>query len=246
MKKLFILFCVISFNLYSLLEHPFPFQLENEQKNDPKIARLIQRACRLSEKSVDWCTKEKTKAIVALVLNTKPLLSVEIGVFGGSSFLPIVLSMNYNNIGKTVGIDSWNNNHCVRYMDNDDPNKAWWSTLDLNSIYQSFYKISKDQELLPSFTIHRQDSLKAAQKFDDESIEFLHFDGNHAYEGVLKEFQSFLPKVKKGGYILVSDLMWFDGKGNPIHEAANFLFEFCDLIEDLDDCNVLLFKKRDE
>ena len=48
---------------------------------------------------------------------------------------------------------------------------------------------------------------EALQRIEDGSIDLLHIDGNHEYESVNKDFENWLPKIKKGGIILIHDIL---------------------------------------
>ena len=50
-----------------------------------------------------------------------------------------------------------------------------------------------------------QDSVKASKKFKDNSLDLVFIDGDHSYEGVKRDIEAWLPKVKKGGWICGHD-----------------------------------------
>jgi predicted O-methyltransferase YrrM len=50
-----------------------------------------------------------------------------------------------------------------------------------------------------------------APHIHDESIDFLHIDGNHDYDSVEYYFNTYYPKVSKGGVILIHDTAACDG-----------------------------------
>ena len=56
-------------------------------------------------------------------------------------------------------------------------------------------------------TLLRMGFEEALQQFEDGSIDLLHIDGNHEYESVKKDFANWLPKLKKGGLILMPDIL---------------------------------------
>lgn len=240
MKKLLLIlvsFCSIAF---ALEEAMFPFDLDN---TDIEVLALLENAENTSKDSYGWCSKEKREAIIALILNAKPRICVEVGVFGGSSFLPMALALSHLQAGKAYAIDSWSNTDCIKYMPDDDLNKSWWARINLSFIEESFTQKIQSRKLKKICTVYKQDSVKAASNFKNNSIEFLHWDGNHSLKGAQKEFQAYVPKVKSGGYILVSDVMWLASNKNPIQEAVEELFKTCELIDFLEDGNVLLFQK---
>lgn len=51
----------------------------------------------------------------------------------------------------------------------------------------------------------RKFSVDAAPDFDDQSLDFVFIDGNHAYEHVIADLDAWWPKVKPGGLMGVHD-----------------------------------------
>lgn len=45
----------------------------------------------------------------------------------------------------------------------------------------------------------REESVNAADKFDDESVDFIFVDGDHSYDATLADCKAYYPKLKKGG-----------------------------------------------
>ncbi|MBU3591454.1 class I SAM-dependent methyltransferase [Polynucleobacter sp. 78F-HAINBA] len=54
----------------------------------------------------------------------------------------------------------------------------------------------------------REKSWLAADQFQDESFDLVYIDGDHTYEGVVKDLAAWYPKVKKGGIICGDDIGW--------------------------------------
>ncbi len=67
------------------------------------------------------------------------------------------------------------------------------------------------QEKLAPFdvTFMRESSTEAHRKFEDESLDFVHIDGDHAFDMVMQDLIFYVPKVRQGGMILVHDYFPF-------------------------------------
>lgn len=61
---------------------------------------------------------------------------------------------------------------------------------------------------------------------NDETLDWIYVDGDHSYEGCLKDLNNALSKVKKGGMILGDDYGWPGSKWNKpgVTQAVN---QFC-------------------
>ena len=51
------------------------------------------------------------------------------------------------------------------------------------------------------------DSEAFAHTLADESLDFIFIDGDHSYEGALRDFRNFYPKIKKGGIFAGHDIV---------------------------------------
>lgn len=54
----------------------------------------------------------------------------------------------------------------------------------------------------------REKSWLAADGFQDKTFDLVYIDGDHTYEGVMKDLAAWYPKVKKGGIICGDDIGW--------------------------------------
>ena len=70
--------------------------------------------------------------------------------------------------------------------------------------------------------IKRALSHEAAETFEDESIDCVYIDGDHTYEGVKRDIDSYFPKLKSGGLMFGDDYLlgqwWGDGVCRAFHE----------------------------
>lgn len=185
-----------------------------------------------------WCSQRKAERMMDLIHQERPLLCVEVGVFGGSSLYPTAAALEFNKQGIVYAIDPWSVAPCVEGMDTINAN--WWSQVDLNKIMNDFVFGMHQQLLDHRYCLMRMTSKQSVSFFKDKTIDIIHIDGNHSEESALFDVQSWLPKVKKGGYI------WFDDVNWPqTRRAVEYLYDHCELDQS---CSVedtyLLFKKK--
>lgn len=187
-----------------------------------------------------WCTEEKAMHFIDLVLETRPQLCVELGIFAGRSLYPVAKALELIGEGMVIGIDPWSREEAIRYCDpkKDQKNIAWWKSLDIDSF---FYHCSL---LVRSFGLEDyvdivQGSSEEASAWIDGPIDILHIDGNHSEIGSLLDVELYLPKVRSGGYIWFNDALWAQRK-----KACDMLCEQCDVVKSIDGANCFLFKKR--
>ena len=154
-----------------------------------------------------WCTQEKAEALVDLVLQGGPgKLIVEIGVFGGSSFIPLGLAAKEAG-SHAVGIDPWDNAVCLEGT-NAPENDEWWSKVDLKRMHS----IVEGAIILHSLTGHAETmvatDLDAIGRFSNGSIYLLHVDGNHSDQVSRRYIEQWGEKIEDGGYLVMDDIDW--------------------------------------
>jgi len=186
-----------------------------------------------------WCSKEKAEGFVDLVLETRPDVCVEIGAFGGASVFPAASALKMLDHGMLYAIDPWDKIESIKYFDpvEDAAHLKWWGNLDINYIYHNFISMLTTHVIQDYVTPIRATSEMAASMID--SIDILHIDGNHSESVSIFDVQTYLPKVKDGGYIWYNDALWRDRQ-----EALDLLLEACDIVKVIDDGNCILFQKR--
>ncbi len=190
-----------------------------------------------------WCSNEKAQLIMDLVVLTKPRVCVDIGVFAGSSTLPIAAALKYIQKGKVYAIDAWSNSEAVKYMDPSDANRSWWEHVDMTSIKQQFKTLLRQWKLEKYCTIIQKTSQAAASGVN-EGIDFLHLDGDYSKQISLQDVNLYLPKVNRHGYILMSNVFITINGQQPKKDAFCALYAACDMISMIEDENAILFRKR--
>ena len=172
-----------------------------------------------------WCSSEKALLMMDIVKENKCQYCIEVGVFSGMSLLPIAKALQYNGSGTVFAIDAWDPFEAINGFSSSDPNYIWWSQLDFNYFYEHTKDLVSKNKLNNFCNIIKQPSHNAAGLFIDETIDFIHLDGNHNEECAFQDVIDYFPKVKNGGYILLNDPNWLSMKRSLV-----FLLERAELV----------------
>lgn len=121
----------------------------------------------------------------------RPDVFVELGTFTGISYLSFCQSIVENKTGtRAWAVDTWQGDiHTGAYDD---------------STYNGLRKVH-DPYYLGFSTLLRMMFDEALGHFADGSVDLLHIDGLHTYEGVKNDFDTWLPKLSRRGVILFHD-----------------------------------------
>jgi Methyltransferase domain len=127
-----------------------------------------------------------------LVAALKPRVLVELGVDRGESYFAFCQSAAENKMGtRCFGVDTWRGDqHAGGY---DETTFAQVSVHN-RANYETFS------------TLIRASFDAAREKFEPESIDLLHIDGLHTETAVRHDVDSWLPKVRPGGVMLLHDV----------------------------------------
>jgi predicted O-methyltransferase YrrM len=169
----------------------------------------VENVKRLLAEVPHWCPLEKAQRIYDLVLERKPALCVEIGVFGGGSFFAFAFALKKLGKGMLVGIDPWTCESAMQGIGDDDAKK-----IDFEEVHTNFMKV-REREKLTGFThVLRERAESADWYFEDNYstdnvlIDILHVDGNHSFDSVVKDLTLYLPRMKEKGIIIIDDINW--------------------------------------
>ncbi len=201
---------------------------------------LKQHICEVLPTLTGWCSQEKALSFIDLILEVKPKVCVEIGVFGGGSIFPVASTLKFLEAGVIIAIDPWDKQECIKYFDpiTEAPHLDWWERVNLDDIFTQYVNMLKTYQLFDYCVTMRTTSEKAAAEID--LIDILHIDGNHSEFSSIDDVSLYLPKVCSGGYIWMDDAISFP----KTHAAFRLLQEACDPIKSIDNGNCILFKKR--
>ena len=123
-------------------------------------------------------------------IKVEDLVMVEIGCFTGESTEVFCSS---DKVKMLYAVDPWESG----YDTNDTA-----SEVDMKQVEKEF------DDRLSEFSNYEKiklTGLDASQKFDDNSLDVVYIDGCHTYECVKEDITTWLPKVKKGGYLCGHD-----------------------------------------
>jgi hypothetical protein len=172
-----------------------------------------------------WMTPERGLQIAELVLEHKPKVVVEIGVFGARSLFCIALALRHNNNGGQIyGIDPWEKGVALEGEQNGI-NRDWWTSLDIEAIHQKAMQTIWTNNLDKWAVIIRSGSHHCHSLFT--SIDMLNIDGNHNEFESCRDVELYVPKIKPGGFL------WFDDSDWPsTQKALKIVEQTCTLIRD--------------
>ena len=126
-----------------------------------------------------------------LVKMVKPAIIVELGVHYGDSYFAFCQAVKEFNIKTTCyGFDMFEGDDLTGYYGGEVFQKVYKYNLDNYHEFSVIIKGTFDNALL---------------HIKDNSIDILHIDGCHYYGDIKHDFETWLPKVKKGGIILLHD-----------------------------------------
>ena len=128
-----------------------------------------------------------------LVETINPDVIVELGTYSGNSYFAFCQAVKDLHLPtRCYAIDTWQGDiHVGNYASN---------------VYERVKKIN-DKEFSRFSNLMQMHFDDALDNFCGGSIDLLHIDGTHTYDAVKNDFISWLPKLKRGGIILLHDTM---------------------------------------
>jgi len=146
---------------------------------------------------------------------------VEIGAWKGkSSFYMGALIAGSGKDIKFDVIDNWLGDASSLNKQQTDPDVLAGTLIDTFKKNTELVKDSINE-------IISGDSSLQADRYEDESLDFVWIDGDHTYEGCLKDIEAFYPKVKVGGVIGGDDYSKKSVR-QAVHEKFESVQTFCE------------------
>lgn len=172
-----------------------------------------------------WTTVERGCEMAAAIIETRPEVCVDIGVFAARSTICQGFALRENNFGMVFGIDPWSPAIAEAGDDVRESAEWWREKSNLEAIHQQAMKAVWDHKLEPWVTMIRARSAFVVRLFP--RIGFLNIDGGHSEEYSCSDVLLYLPRVITGGYVFMDDTDW------PTTQKALSMIEVsCDLVND--------------
>ncbi|MCB1118522.1 MAG: class I SAM-dependent methyltransferase [Chlamydiia bacterium] len=184
-----------------MLDLPPPQHYEHVIDSRCGVQQTKQAAYQALPRLEGWCSEYKASVMIDYVTLMKPKKIVEIGVFGGSSLIPMAFALQNNGFGKIYGIDPWSVGASIEGM--DPVNANWWSKVDHEKIYQGLLKKIEQYNLNKHIHLLRTTS-EATPPI--QNIDILHIDGNHSDTASYHDVNKWIPLVRPGGLIIFNDI----------------------------------------
>lgn len=149
-----------------------------------------------------WCEEAKALDLAAMVLALHPKVVVELGVWGGRSFIPMALACKHVGTGVVIGIDPWSPEASAEGY--DTVNADWWSKQPHEQVYRGFVDHLTRLDLLGCTAIRR---VKSDDAEVPPVVDALHVDAQHCAHAI-RDVKRFAPAVRIGGIVCMDDLEW--------------------------------------
>lgn len=198
-----------------------PFLLQ-QSTEELKGGKTIEHFYHLTE-GQDWFT---FPALYRQMVRIAPAKAhfVEVGVWKGRS--AAFMAVEIINSGKTILLD---------LVDTWEGSPEHQDQEELATLYDTFLRnISPVRSYV---NVVRMDSIEAAKRYEDNSLDFVFIDAAHEYDAVKADIQAWLPKVKPGGFLAGHDY-YPDEHWSGVKMAVDEIFgveniqtaEFCWLV----------------
>lgn len=132
-----------------------------------------------------------------LIASTSPSLIVEVGAYLGESYFGFCQSVAENSL------------NCLCYGVGDWQHSSHQCSFTANDLFTEVSSYNEKNYAGFSYLI-RHDTDESAGQFSNESIDVLHLDRTPNYEQVREDFRLWFPKVKRGGLVLLHDIVLRD------------------------------------
>ena len=169
----------------------------------PQLKERLKSILRLD----GWCSYGKAIHLAQIIIDHRPEVIVEVGVFGGRSAIAMAMACQHAYTGKVHAIDPWTKAAALEGGTNPE-NDAWWSALDIDKIYRTFMSNVRTLGVEDWIEVHRVHDVDALPLFRDGSVNLFHLDSNHSEAVSVRSVRDWIPKVAAGGFVFFDDISW--------------------------------------
>lgn len=205
------------------IDNALPLAISKANHQMPSAIELA-GLCRYADLIPGMCDDNKLHALLEVARNSLKGDIVEIGSWWGkSAFILAWLAQRFC-IGSMLCIDPWSNKHLVQgeaivdsgsaQVDADEAfNVFQIGLLPFNRQHINYLRMTSEEGAL----YYSENPVISSRHFGETSyvgkISILHIDGNHAYDAVNTDIESWGRYVVDGGWIIFDDYMWPYGDG---------------------------------
>ena len=153
--------------------------------------------------------------------------------------------MGHINQGKLYAIDAWDNDVAIQYLEKNDTQRYWWRRVSFTKVFDAFKRMLIQWDLNDVCKCIKLPSAIAVSEIEKYGeIDFLHIDGNSSQKGSLEDVENYLPLVKSGGYVFLSNAFIRANRKYTKTDAGNFILDSCRFVLSVDQGNSILYLKR--
>lgn len=163
-----------------------------------------QIALEKNKQNCSWFASYGIVPHLAEMVNAERILEIGVAYGYHADFMCSILpGITY------IGVDPYQANYDPNDIFCYDVQRLFDAVDSQNAMDRLFNAVSSNLEKFQGrASLIREKSWLAADRFQDESFDLVYIDGDHTYEGVVKDLAAWYPKVKKGGVICGDDIGW--------------------------------------
>lgn len=169
----------------------------------------------LEEISIDFgggCSTKKAYLMGYLIRRFRMKTTVDIGVYRGRSFFPQALAHSMFTGGMAYGVDPYDPTEALE-EDNvhlKEQIRSFVENLDFEALYADVASKRERFGLTDHSILLRDTSAGASRYFEKKGIFFdlIHIDANHDTERAMEDVRLYLPRLRRGGFVIMDDVSW--------------------------------------
>jgi hypothetical protein len=136
--------------------------------------------------------------LLAVAAHGPNLIGVELGLYQAHSFCTMLQVCT--NVDKLIGVDKWE-----PYKDDIGGGNFVRDQKQIEFIRNTAINFIHWSGCSDRATILEMDTVEAAEKYEDQSLDFVFFDAHLSREQLENELWAWYPKIKKGGLVMGHD-----------------------------------------